>query len=208
MSAADTLLTLAALWLIAVATPGPNVLFFTSVALSSPKPALMAAGTGILIGTAAWGLAGLFGLLWLFELFPALAVAVKVLGGVYLAWIGFKILRTSLRPPAIDAVAPDVVALSPMRAFSLALATNLSNPKSLVFVTSLFAVTHLAEAPLSIGLTGVAIMTAMSTAYYCLYGLILKVTPVGRGGGRAKRAVGVVIGAAMMAFGARMAFDR
>ncbi|HKH35229.1 MAG TPA: LysE family transporter [Beijerinckiaceae bacterium] len=207
MSAADTLLTLAALWLIAVATPGPNVLFFTSVALSSPKATLMAAGAGILIGTAAWGLAGLFGLLWLFELFPALAVAVKALGGAYLAWIGFKIVRGSLRPPATDAVAPDVP-LSPMRAFSLALATNLSNPKSLVFVTSLFAVTHLAEAPLSIGLTGVAIMTAMSTAYYCLYGLILKVTPVGRGGGRAKRAVGVVIGAAMMAFGARMAFDR
>src|SRR5215207_6355940 len=81
MSAADTLLTLAALWLIAVATPGPNVLFFTSVALSSPKPALTAAGAGILIVTAARGLAGLFGLLWLFELFPALAVAVKALGG-------------------------------------------------------------------------------------------------------------------------------
>jgi threonine/homoserine/homoserine lactone efflux protein len=208
MSAADTLASLAALWLIAVVTPGPNVLFFTSVALSSPRPALIGAGAGILVGTAIWGLAGLFGLLWLFELFPTLATIVKALGGAYLAWIGFKILRGSLRRPAPQGDAPKAHPLSPMRAFSLALATNLSNPKSLVFVTSLFAVTRLAEAPLAVGLTGVAIMSAMSALYYCLYGLVLKLTPVGRGSGRLKRASGVVIGAVMMAFGARMAFDR
>jgi threonine/homoserine/homoserine lactone efflux protein len=208
MDAAETLLSLALLWLIAVATPGPNVLFFTTVALSSPKRTLIGAGAGILLGTAAWGLAGLFGLLWLFELFPALAVAVKVLGGAYLAWIGFRILYESLRRPGAAAAPREAAPLSPGKAFALALATNLSNPKSLLFVTSLFAVTHLAEAPLAVGLTGVAIMTAMSTAYYCLYGLILKLTPVGRGEGRWRRAVGVLVGAAMMAFGARMALDR
>jgi threonine/homoserine/homoserine lactone efflux protein len=100
------------------------------------------------------------------------------------------------------------VPLSPMKAFSLAVATNLSNPKSLVFVTSLFAVTHLAEAPLAVGLAGVAIMTAMSTGYYCLYGLLLRLTPVARREGRLKRAVGVLIGAALMGFGVRMALER
>ncbi|HZB37380.1 MAG TPA: LysE family transporter [Beijerinckiaceae bacterium] len=208
MSPADTLVTLAALWLVAVVTPGPNVLFFTSLALSSPKRSVIAAGAGIVLGTAAWGLAGLFGLLWLFEVFPALAVAVKALGGAYLAWIGFRILWGSLRPPAPAAALREAVPLSPMKAFSLAVATNLSNPKSLVFVTSLFAVTHLAEAPLAVGLAGVAIMTAMSTGYYCLYGLLLRLTPVARREGRLKRAVGVLIGAALMGFGVRMALER
>ena len=71
----DVLWSFAALWAIAVITPGPNMLFFSSVALSSPRRALAAAGTGIVIGTAAWGIAGLFGLLWLFEMFPPLRPA-------------------------------------------------------------------------------------------------------------------------------------
>jgi threonine/homoserine/homoserine lactone efflux protein len=207
MSATDTLLSLSALWAIAVLTPGPNMLFFTSIALSSSRRALFAAGAGILIGTALWGLAGLFGLLWLFELFPALALVVKVLGGAYLAVIGFRIIRGSLLPAPPDGDV-QTAPLSPRKAFSLGLATNLSNPKSLVFVTSLFAVTHLAEAPLAVGLAGVALMALMSTAYYCLYGFALKLTPMGGGSGRLKRILGLCVGAAMMAFGARMALDR
>ncbi len=207
MSSADTLLSLAALWLIAVVTPGPNMLFFTSVALSSSRRAIFAAGAGVVLGTAIWGAAGLVGLLWLFELFPTLAFAIKILGGLYLAWIGFKILRASLKPAAAPPDAPRKP-LSAWRAFTLALATNLSNPKSLVFVTSLFAVTRLAEAPLPTGLAGVAIMVAMSSAYYVLCGLLLARMPAGGLGGPLRRIAGGAIGAAMMAFGARMAFDR
>lgn len=208
MHGADTLLSLAALWLVAVLTPGPNVLFFTSVALSSSPRALMAAGAGVVLGTVMWGLAGLIGLLWLFELVPALSVAVKVLGGLYLAWIGFRILRAGLKPAAYRDTGHTAAPLSPSKAFSLGLATNLSNPKSLVFVTSLFAVTHLAEAPAALGLAGVAIMGAMSGLYYLAYGSLLRLTPLGGRGGQWKRVVGVVIGAAMMAFGGRMALER
>jgi threonine/homoserine/homoserine lactone efflux protein len=208
MGAADTLLSLAALWAIAVLSPGPNMLFFTGVALSSSRRALLGAGLGILIGTALWGLAGLFGLLWLFELFPTLALVVKVLGGLYLAFIGFKLVRGSLRPSAPASLAQRAGALSMRKAFSLGLATNLSNPKSLVFVTSLLAVTHLAEAPIAVGLAGVALMSLISACYYCLFGLALKLTPLPRSDGRLKRAIGVAVGAAMMAFGARMTLDR
>jgi threonine/homoserine/homoserine lactone efflux protein len=208
-ASADTLWSFAALWAVAVVTPGPNMLFFTSVALSSPRRALAAAGAGIVIGTAAWGMAGVLGLLWLFETFPALALAAKVLGGAYLAWIGFRIAKASLtsaapaRPP-VERVAP----LSARRALYLGLAVNLSNPKSLVFVTSIFAVTRLAEAPLPIGLLGVAIMAAMSATYYAIYGLVVSATPLARGESRLKRLLGVVVGAVMMVFGGRMAWDR
>jgi threonine/homoserine/homoserine lactone efflux protein len=205
----DLLWSFAALWLIAVITPGPNMLFFTSVALSSPRRALAAAGIGIVLGTAAWGFAGLLGLLWLFETFPALAAAVKILGGLYLAWIGFRIVRTSAAGAATEhAAVRNAAPLTARRAFSLGLAVNLSNPKSLVFVTSIFAVTRLAEAPLTIGLLGVVVMVAMSVAYYTAYGVILTATRFAEGEGRLKRLVGLVVGAAMMVFGARMAWER
>lgn len=206
---ADLLWSFAALWFVAVITPGPNMLFFTSVALSSSRRALAAAGLGIAIGTAAWGMAGLLGLLWLFETFPALALAVKVLGGLYLAWIGFRILRGSLTGAAPERTnARGATPLTTKRAFYLGLAVNLSNPKSLVFVTSIFAVTRLAEAPLTTGLLGVTIMVAMSAIYYTACGFILTATRFARGEGTLTRLLGIVVGAAMMVFGARMAWDR
>ncbi len=49
--------------------------------------------------------------------------------------------------------------------------TNMSNPKTLAFVASLFATTSVIHAPLWVGLLGVVLMIAMSTSYYlaCLW---------------------------------------
>ncbi len=208
MTAADTLLSLAALWFVAVLTPGPNMMLFTAIALNSSRAAIVAAAGGILVATGCWGLAGLFGLLWLFETFPWLMLGVKLLGGAYLVWKGFQIVRANLRRGTPGSAPPPRPATPPARAFLAGLLTNLGNPKSLVFVTSLFAVTHLAEKPLAVGFAGVGIMVAMSASYYLAFGLVLRLTPFGRTDSRLRRALGAAVGAVMMAFGARMAFER
>jgi threonine/homoserine/homoserine lactone efflux protein len=208
MSTSDTLLSLVTLWFVAILTPGPNMMLFTAISLSSSRAAMAAAATGIVTATAAWGCAGLFGLLWLFETFPPLALAVKLAGGAYLIFKGFQILRGSLRRRTEEGIAPPPRATPPRRAFIAGLLSGLGNPKSLVFVTSLFAVTHLAEKSLDVGLIGVAIMVAMSSTYYTVFGLMLRLTPLARGDGLPKRAIGVAVGATMMLFGARMAIER
>ncbi len=207
MSPADTLLVLAGLWLIAVITPGPNMVLFMAVGLSSPAPSMFAVAAAIVLGTCLWGLAGLLGLFWLFELFPAAAVAVKVAGGAYLAWMGLTLIRRNVSPPAETARASAPM-LTPRRAFLTGIATALGNPKSLVFVSSLFAVTHLAEQPIGIGLAGVAVMVAMSTVYYVLLGLALKTLPFARRPGRLSRALGIGTGAVMIAYGGKMIWER
>ena len=203
----DTLLVLAGLWLIAVITPGPNTLLFVAVGLSSPTRSLLAVVAAVLIGTLCWGLAGLFGLFWLFELFPAAAIAIKVLGGAYLAWMGLRLIRRNMAPPAATGKlrAP---ALGTRKAFVTGLVTALGNPKSLVFVSSLFAVTHLAEQPLGIGLLGVALMVAMSATYYLVFAFILRKLPVARGPSRMGRAVGAGAGLVMIAYGGKMIWER
>jgi threonine/homoserine/homoserine lactone efflux protein len=208
MSTADTFLSLAALWLVAIVTPGPNMMLFAAISMSSSRTAVVAAALGILVGTAAWGSAGLFGLLWLFETFPPLAMAVKIAGGAYLVWKGFQILRGSFRRTRTDVAVPPPQETPPRRAFVIGLLTNLANPKSLVFVTSLFAVTHLAEKPLAVGLTGVAIMVGMSATYYTVLGLVLRLTPFARKESRLKRLFVACIGAIMMVFGGRLALER
>lgn len=207
MPPADTLLALAGLWLIAVITPGPNMILFMAVGLSSPTPSVMATAAAILIGTACWGLAGLFGLFWLFELFPAAAMAVKVAGGLYLAWMGLGLIRRNLSAKPETARAPAAM-LTPRRAFLTGLATALGNPKSLVFVSSLFAVTRLAEQPLAVGLAGVGVMVAMSLLYYVTLGVALRTLPFARRPGAAGRVLALGTGVVMMAYGGKMAWER
>ncbi|MGL4289765.1 MAG: LysE family translocator [Phreatobacter sp.] len=203
----DTLVVLAGLWLIAVITPGPNTLLFVAVGLSSPTRSMLAVVAAVLIGTLSWGLAGLFGLFWLFELFPAAAIAVKLLGGAYLAWMGLRLIRRNLWVPA-ETGRTRAPALNTRKAFATGLVTALGNPKSLVFVSSLFAVTHLAEQPLAIGFLGVAIMVAMSATYYLLFALILRKLPVARGPSRLGRAIGAGAGFVMVAYGGKMIWER
>jgi threonine/homoserine/homoserine lactone efflux protein len=207
MSPGDTLILLASLWLIAVITPGPNMVLAMAVGLSSPPSSTLAVVAAILLGTFCWGLAGLLGLFWLFELFPAAAVAVKVAGGAYLAWMGLTLMRRNISPPAEThrAAAP---MLTPRKAFVTGLATALGNPKSLVFVSSLFAVTHLAEQPVGIGLAGVAIMVAMSGVYYLVLAMALKTLPFARRPGRISRALGIGTGVVMVAYGGKMIWER
>ncbi|QCI64967.1 LysE family translocator [Phreatobacter stygius] len=203
----DTLLVLAGLWLIAVITPGPNTLLFVAVGLSSPTRSVLAVVAAVILGTFCWGLAGLFGLFWLFELFPAAALAVKLLGGAYLAWMGLRLIWRNLAPPP-EAGRMRAPTLDTRKAFVTGLVTALGNPKSLVFVSSLFAVTHLAEQPLAIGLLGVAIMVSMSATYYLLFALVLRKLPMARGPSRMGRAVGAGAGFVMIAYGGKMIWER
>jgi threonine/homoserine/homoserine lactone efflux protein len=203
----DTLLLLAGLWLIAVITPGPNTLLFVAVGLSSPLRSMVAAAAAVVLGCFLWGLAGLFGLFWLFELFPAAALAVKLAGGAYLAWMGLRLFWRNLSVPRETGRAPAPV-MNARKAFATGLVTALGNPKSLVFVSSLFAVTHLAEQPLAVGLVGVAVMMTISASYYLAFGLILRRLPLAGRPGRAGRAIGALAGLVMVAYGGKMIWER
>ncbi len=184
------------------------MMLFASIAISSGRAAVFGAGLGIVAGTGLLGLAGLFGMFWILEAFPAVALALRLCGAAYIAWSGFWLLWGGLRPAAAPAAASGA-ALSPLRAFVIALLTNLSNAKSLFFLSSLFAATRLAEQPLALGLSGVAVVVAMSGVFYVLIGLA--VSRASRGSavsGSAGRVLKVAAGVVMMGLGARLAFDR
>ena len=99
-------------------------------------------------------------------------MAVQVLGGLYLLWRGAVLMRSAWAggPGTLRTMRP-AGDFTPSTAYRAGFLTNMSNPKTLAFVASLFATTSVIHAPLWIGLIGVALMIAMSTSYYlaCLW---------------------------------------
>ncbi|WP_158088221.1 LysE family translocator [Kocuria massiliensis] len=150
-------LPLIAAWVVALLAPGPDVLMIlqqaaprTSTAEEVPSTAApqatgarprilgLAAALGVMTGNLMWMVGAVVGLGALVALFPAIVPILKILGGCFLAYMGLSGLW-SLRGASRGGPAVKVRRASLRGAYLKGLATNLANPKALIFFTALLA---------------------------------------------------------------------
>ncbi|WP_289162789.1 LysE family transporter [uncultured Parasutterella sp.] len=133
------LLTIAGVHLIALASPGPDVFIVMQTAASRSRREAFCCVLGISLGVAFWVTLALLGLQWLFDTFIWLHKIVMGLGGMYLLWMSFNILRHALsRSQAAENVESEVQS-SAAKAFITGLCTNLANAKAIVYFSVVFA---------------------------------------------------------------------
>jgi len=129
-------LTFASLMLLGAISPGPAVLMSARTGLTEGfrTGAMLAAGIGL--GAMFWAAMALFGLGIVFSATPFLLKALKLVGGVFLVWIAYTLIRHAADP----FVTADAGALprSPGSALRLGLYTQLSNPKPAVLMSVIF----------------------------------------------------------------------
>lgn len=152
------LLPLAIVWTLGVMSPGPDFVAILRTAMRHGHRAATSTALGVVTGISVWIVLALVGLTALVQAVPAVGVVMKVAGAVFLIGYGVFILwslwrarraaRAAPRGPAADeasGVAEQAAAPSPARsitagaAFRLGLATNVANPKALVFFGALFS---------------------------------------------------------------------
>lgn len=149
-------------------SPGPNFWITIRTAVAHSRRASLRVVAGVVIGTLIWGTAGFLGIRSLFALAPWLYIALKMIGGAYLIFLGSKLVWHSFRehdekPLVVERSAPEG-----WGAVRLGLITNLANPKAAIFVTSLFAATMPPHIPLAVGLTTIVLMATISFSWYAL----------------------------------------
>ncbi len=198
-------LTVATIWAIAVVTPGPNFLVVLRCAVAGPRAVALASVLGTILGTAIWGVAGWLGVATLFSVAPWAFTALKLAGGAYLIWLGLTLWRQAHAGTA-DRPLP-APPLSAAGAIRLGLLTNLANPKSAIFVASLFAAAMPADAPAALGALATAIMVALSGGWYLAVALILSHPGPRAGYRRARRGLDRLTGAVFCGFGLKLMTD-
>jgi threonine/homoserine/homoserine lactone efflux protein len=134
------LVTLAFVHLLAVASPGPSTVLVIQTAASSGRRAALAMALAMTVGALAWAAAALFGLQLLFARFEWLYFAMRIAGGAYLIWLAVMLWRNAGQPmPEIaEGERRESGRRSGMDAFIRALTLQLSNPKVVVFMGSIF----------------------------------------------------------------------
>ena len=168
------LLSVAIIWTIAVITPGPNFFVTVKTAIGQSRRSALFSAFGTSTGTILWGLSGFFGIALLFKTAPWIYLLLKLLGGGYLIYLGLKLITSNTETePNHRGTIPTNIDL--IQSYKIGLLTNLSNPKTAAFVTSLFAATMPSNAPLGLGLMSVVLMTLISMLWYASVAYIFSI---------------------------------
>ena len=88
------MLNLIIVHLFGLMTPGPDFFYVSRMAASNSRRNTVCGILGITLGIAFWGMLSMLGLAVLFVTIPALHGVIMLLGGSYLAYIGFLMARS------------------------------------------------------------------------------------------------------------------
>ena len=150
---------------LAMLSPGPNVLVVTQTAASRTRRAGVLVALGIASGAALWSGAALLGLSVLFAQVAWLYGALTMMGGIYLLYIAFRLWRGADRPLVL-ASGVRTSTQTDRQAYQLGLLTNLTNPKALVFYGSIFAALLTPDLPVWVKVAAFTIIVANSTVWH------------------------------------------
>ncbi len=203
MSYLPNLLTIAGLYLLAVASPGPNFFVITQLSLGGERWSARSVALGISTGSIVWALLAMFGIAALLASADWLYLALRLAGAVYLIWLGLKLLLGAVRP----ATAQIATAMRPARAWRTGLITSLTNPKSGAFWTSVFATTFPTDAPAWMFVATAAMVAGLSLGWHLGLATVFTSARVQAGYQRLRRAINAVTGAILVAFGLRLALS-
>jgi len=125
----ETLLAFIAATALFAYMPGPAVLYTAAQTISRGRQAGFMAVAGIHLGCYVHVIAAAFGLSAVFTVVPALYFALKLIGGLYLIYLGVQMIRTRVTAGPI----PDLPRKSARRAFADSILVEILNPKVAIF---------------------------------------------------------------------------
>jgi threonine/homoserine/homoserine lactone efflux protein len=185
-----------------VVSPGPSFVMVARVAVAQSRGAGLFVALGMGLGGFLFAAAALLGLQAILLAVPALYVGIKIVGGLYLAWLGLRIYRAAKWPLVFDAATAN--AGRGWRYFWIGLGTQLSNPKTAIVYASVFAALLPASFGAGFAASLLAIVFAVESGWYTIVALVLSAQAPRATYLRGKKWLDRTAGAVMMALGAKL----
>jgi threonine/homoserine/homoserine lactone efflux protein len=191
--------------LVVICTPGPDTALTVRNSLLGTRRAGIFTALGVSTGQVIWTFAASIGIAALLVASEPAFQALKLVGAAYLIWLGVQTLWSVVRRRSPARASEPRRAVSPRQAWRQGVLSNLGNPKSAAFFTSLlpqFGDSFVVL--LALGLLYSALTLAWLSGY---------AVAVARAGEvlrreRVRRVLDAVTGAVLVAFGIRLATER
>lgn len=199
------LMTIAGVLMLSVMSPGPNFAIVTSTTMTVSRRAGILTGLGLAAASFTWALLAVAGLGLLIAHAGWIYTAVQLAGAGYLIWLGAKMVLGARRPPQIPSGKSRAVGLAAARKGFL---VSMTNPKSVAFYGSIFAVMVPVQAPIWVHAAIVVISAGVSALWYCGLALLFSNGAVRRAFARGRSVIEATMGLFLIALGCRMLVSR
>jgi threonine efflux protein len=195
----SALLAITILHWIALISPGPNTLVVSNLAANGSRRTAVCAALGITVVAGIWSSLAVLGVNAIFTAHHHLRMGVQVVGGCYLVHLALWFWRGGATSSEVSPLQ-----LSPIAAFRLGFITNLTNPKSVLFFSSVLATGLPAEpSPLLLALA-VILVTINAFVWHTFLALAFSHRRIQEAYARSRRAIGRTAGILLGAFGMRL----
>jgi len=188
---------------VGVISPGPSFVMVARTAVSSSRSAGLAASLGMGVGGVVFAVAALLGLQGVLLAVPSLHLVLKVVGGLYLTYLGVRIWG-SAKEPLVVASSASSTGASIRKSLALGFTTQVSNPKTAIVYASVFAAFLPAVQSLGFNLALVTLVFAVEAGWYALVALVLSSDRPRRAYLRCKSWVDRAAGGILVALGLRL----
>jgi len=179
LSAATILIPVFGVFIPALMLPGPDFVGVVRASITRGTRAGLLTAAGVTTGLGFYATLNIVGLAAILTQFHWLTVAVRVLGGCYLIYLGARLALTKATPVEINTDGY-LIAIGAGRSFLLGLGITLTNPKAVVLFSAAFApaITQQTPAWLTVVMVGLVVLSA--GIWYLLVALFMSSGPVVR----------------------------
>jgi threonine/homoserine/homoserine lactone efflux protein len=195
-------------FLLAIASPGPNVLAILGTSMGRGRKAGAALALGIAAGSFCWALLTFSGLSVLLASYAEALVVIKIAGGVYLLWLAFKAFRSAAAMHDIETAAHAVDRIGLFGYFQRGLLVQMTNPKAALAWIAIFSLGLQANAPWWVGVSLVIGTSLLSLLIHLLYAIAFSTQVMIRAYGKARRWIQGALGTLFAIAGIKLLLSR
>ncbi len=153
-------------------SPGPSFVFVARSAVSLSRGHGFATALGMGSGGCIYSIMAMLGLHVVFTALPMVFSLLKIVGGLYLVYLAFGIIRSARQPFARD-MKNETARRSLWQAYTFGLFTQLSNPKTVIVFAGVFSALLPQHIPFYFFLIIPTLAFCIDVAWYSFVTLVL-----------------------------------
>ena len=197
-----------AAFLLAIASPGPNILAIMGTSMSVSKNAGVALAMGVAIGSFTWGMLTILGLSALLASYAYALTAIKIFGGVYLLWLAYKAFKSATSARDIEAKQLAGGERTPFGYLARGYMIQMTNPKAALAWIAIISLGLANNAPTWVGIVIVLGTFVLSIIIHLLYALVFSSKKMVSLYGKARRTIQTTLGVFFTIAGLKMLTSR
>src|SRR5439155_13524818 len=159
---------------------GPTFVIVSRFSIGESRRRGLLVVSGVLLADLTWAVLAASGLGVLVLRYPSIYTVLQIAGAAYLAWLGGKMLLGTTRKHEAARIGGGAPAASACQAVRAGFLTNMTNPKSIAYYTSLFVVMMPSDPPIWLFAAVVFTAVLVSAGGWIVVALFFAVRPMRR----------------------------